>query len=70
MELRRGLENAIISNGKIVNIVSKSYSHIPNELFFKKAEQMLIDSRLDYHRQTINRSDRSFSMDFIIEDNS
>ena len=70
MEPRRGLENAIISNGKIVNIVSKSYGHIPNELFFKKAEQMLIDSRLDYHRQTINRSDRSFSMDFIIEDNS
>lgn len=28
MESRRGLENAIISNGKIVNVVSKSYGHI------------------------------------------
>lgn len=28
---RRGFENAIISNGKIVNVVSKSYGHIPNQ---------------------------------------
>ncbi len=70
MESRRGLENVIISNRKIVNVVSNSYGHIPNELFFKKAEQMLIDADLNYHRQTINRSDRTFSMDFIIEDKS
>lgn len=65
---RRGLENVITSNGKIVNVVSNSYGHITNRLFFKKAEQMLIDSNLSYHKQTINRSDRSFVMDLIIED--
>ncbi len=70
IESRRGLENAIISNGKIVNVVSNSYGHIPNELFFKKAEKMLIDSNLNYHKRTINRSDRSFITDFIIEDNN
>ncbi len=70
IESRRGLENAIISNGKIVNVVSNSYGHIPNELFFNKAEQMLIDSNLKYHKQTINRSDRSFITDFIIENNN
>ncbi len=70
IESRRGLENVIISNGKIVNVVSNSYGHIPNELFFKKAEQMLIDSNLKYHKQTINRSDRSFITDFIIEDDN
>ncbi len=68
IESRRGLENAIISNGKIVNVVSNSYGHIPNELFFKKAEEMLIDSSLNYHKRTINRNDRSFVTDFIIED--
>ncbi len=67
---RRGLENAIISNGKIVNVVSNSYGHIPNELFFKKAEKMLIDSNLKYHKRTINRLDRSFITDFIIEDDN
>jgi len=70
IESRRGLENAIISNGKIVNVVSNSYGHIPNELFFKKAEQMLIDANLKYHKQTINRLDRSFITDFIIEDDN
>jgi hypothetical protein len=68
IQSRRGLENAIISNGKIVNVVSNSYGHIPNELFFNKAEQMLIDADLKYHKRTINRNDRSFITDFIIED--
>lgn len=70
IESRRGLENVIISNGKIVNVVSNSYGHIPNELFFKKAEKMLIDSNLKYYKRTINRSDRSFITDFIIEDDN
>tara|TARA_R110002049_G_scaffold88522_1_gene223272 strand:- start:6108 stop:6944 length:837 start_codon:yes stop_codon:yes gene_type:complete len=68
MDSKRGLEQAILSNGKIVNIVSKSYGHIPNELFFKRAEQMLIDAKLNYHKRSINRMDRSFIIDFIIED--
>ena len=70
MESRRGLENAIISNGKIVNVVSNSYGHVPNELFFKKAEEMLTDARLNYQKRTINRNDRSFITDFIIDDNN
>lgn len=70
MESRRGLENAIISNGKIVNVVSNSYGHIPNQLFFKKAEEMLTDAKLNYHKRTINRNDRSFITDFIIDDKS
>ncbi len=68
MPSRRGLEQAIISNGKIVNIVSNSYGHMPNEEFFTKAEQLVVDSNLHYQKQTINRNDRSFIMDVIIED--
>ena len=68
MESRRGLENAIISNGKIVNVVSNSYGHIPNELFFKKAEQLLKVADLKYRKRIINRNDRSFITDFVIED--
>lgn len=70
MKSRRGFENAIISNGKIVNVVSNSYGHIPNQLFFKKAEEMLTDAKLNSHKRTINRNDRSFITDFIIDDNS
>jgi hypothetical protein len=70
MESRRGLENVIISNGKIVNVVSNIYGHIPNQLFFKKAEEMLSDAQLNYHKRTINKNDRSFITDFIIDDKS
>jgi hypothetical protein len=70
MDSRRGLEHAIISNGKIVNVVSKSYGHIPNELFFKEAENMLVNANLNYHKRTINRADCSFIIDFIIEDDN
>ncbi|MAB38909.1 MAG: hypothetical protein CL528_00570 [Aequorivita sp.] len=70
MESRRGLENVIISNGKIVNVVSNSYGHIPNQLFFKKAEDMLSDAQLSFHKRTINKNDRSFITDFIIDDKS
>ncbi|WP_298535899.1 DUF932 domain-containing protein [uncultured Algibacter sp.] len=70
MESRRGLDNVIISNGKIVNVVSNSYGHIPNPLFFRKAEDMLSNADLNYHKRTINKNDRSFITDFIIEDKS
>ena len=67
---RKGMEQAVVSHGKIVNVVSKRYGHIPNELFFGKAENRVIKTGLEYSRQTINRSDRSFSMDFILTDNT
>ena len=68
MESRKGLDYAIVSNGKIVNVVSKSYGHIPNELFFKKAEELLTQAGLNFLKRTINRNDRSFITDFIIND--
>ena len=70
MPNRKGMEQAIVSNGKIVNVVSKRYGHIPNELFFGKAEARVIKTGLEYRRQTINRLDRSFSMDFILTDST
>lgn len=70
IQSRRGLENVIVSNGKIVNVVSKSYGHIPNELFFPKAEQLLVDANLKYRKRTINRNDSSFVVDFIIENDN
>lgn len=70
MPNRKGMEQAIVSNGKIVNIVSKRYGHMPNELFFGNAEERVIKTGLEYRRQTINRSDRSFSMDFVLTDST
>ncbi|MDR9457862.1 MAG: DUF932 domain-containing protein [Salegentibacter sp.] len=64
---RKGLENAILSNGKLVNVVSSRYGHIPNELFFGKAKQKLEEAGLKFQMQSTNRQDRCFSLDFIID---
>lgn len=70
MPTRKGMEQAVVSHGKIVNVVSKRYGHIPNELFFGKAEARVVKTGLEYRRRTINRLDRSFSMDFILTDST
>lgn len=67
---RRGLDRAIISAGEIVNVVSNSYGHLPNEIFFIEAERKLIEADLSYDIRSINRNNRSFACDFILNDPS
>ena len=57
---RRGLENAIICENQIVNVVSNSYGHLPNEKFFLGVEEKLIDADIYYQQRSINRDNRSF----------
>lgn len=68
MPSRRGLENAIISEGEIVNVVSKSYGHLPNEKFFAEVEAKLIHADVNYKTRSINRENRSFAVDYILDD--
>jgi len=68
MPSRRGLEKAVISNGKIVNVVSDGYAHLPNEKFLNEAERQLIDADVNYKTRSINRDDRSFAVDYILDD--
>lgn len=70
MPSRKGYENAVISAGKIVNIVSDGYGHLPNEKFFLKVEEKLIDANIQYLTRSINRDNRSFCVDYILNDES
>lgn len=65
---RKGLENVIISDGQIVNVVSDSYGHLPNEKFFPELEVKLIDANINYVTRSINRDNRSFAVDYILSD--
>src|SRR5687767_6280748 len=65
---RKGLDFAILSEGEIVNVVSKSYGHLPNEKLFYEAEQKLIDTGINYVTRSINRENRSFAVDYILND--
>jgi hypothetical protein len=66
--VRKGLEQAILSEGQIVNVVSNSYGHLPNQKFFPEVEVKLIDAGMNYLTRSINRDNRSFAVDFILDD--
>ena len=68
MPTRKGYENAIISGGELVNIVSNSYGHLPNEKFFLVVEEQLINAGVEYDTKSINRDNRSFAVDYILND--
>lgn len=70
MPCRRGLERAIISEDQIVNVVSKSYGHLPNENFFYEVESKLLDANIGYITRSINRVNRSFAVDYILSDDN
>lgn len=68
LPVRKGLEKAVISEGQIVNVVSDSYGHLPNERFFYEIEQKLINCDINYVTRSINRDNRSFAVDYILSD--
>lgn len=68
MPVRKGYEQGIISNGKLVNVVSKSYGHLPNEDFFLEAGALLEKADIKFVTRSINRDDRSFAVDYILND--
>lgn len=67
---RKGLSHCIVSNGKIVNAVSSSYGHLPNEKFFLAVEEKLINADIHYTTRSINREDCNFAADYILNDDS
>ena len=68
--VRKGLEQALVSEGQIVNVVSNGYGHLPNEKFFYNVESKLIDAGIQYDVRSINRENRSFAVDYILSDES
>lgn len=66
--VRKGLEKAVVSEGQIVNVVSGSYGHLPNEKFFYSVEEKLINAGIEYKTRSINRENRSFAVDYILQD--
>lgn len=70
MPTRKGLERAIICEDQIVNVVSNSYGHLPNDKFFYEVKSKLIDANIGYVTRSINRDNRSFAIDYILSDDN
>jgi hypothetical protein len=61
------INNVIISNGKIVNLVSDSYGFIKNQDFFGGFEEILKSEHIKYEMVQKNYADRQFTVDYILE---
>lgn len=59
---------AIVSEGKIVSVVSNNYGYMPNDKFFYEVEANLIESDLNYITRSINRDNSHFAVDYILKD--
>ena len=71
---RKGLENFLVvddpknDKGSIVNIVSNQYGFMPNEKLFPLIEDRLDSAGIGYAKRSINRDNRSFAVDYILQD--
>lgn len=63
----RGLENVILSNGKIVNVVSDNYGFISNQDFFGQFEKILDAEHINYTAKYKNVNDTQFVADYFLE---
>lgn len=70
LETLRSKEFAILSNNKIVNVVSPTYAVLRNEDYFLQVEEKLINADIKYKTRSINIDNRQFAVDYILEDDS
>lgn len=55
---------------KAVNVVSPQYGFLPNEVFIPLIEERLDGAGIGYVKQTINRNNIAFAVDYILADES
>lgn len=76
MDVLPKMENLIVvtdpktGRDKVINFTSEKYGFLPNEIFMPIIEQRLSGAGIEYLRQTVNRSNRAFAIDYILEDES
>jgi len=61
------LANAVISNGKLVNVVSDRYALIENQQLYTAVEEKLINADVEYKTSSYNKNDCSFAVDYILD---
>ena len=70
LKTRKGYDNIVVSDGEVVNVCSEKYALLRNEDFFLKVEEkLIIDANItDYTKRSINKDNRSFQVDYILDD--
>lgn len=60
------LANVVISNDKLVNVVSDRYALIENQQLYTAVEERLINADVEYKTSSYNKNDCSFAVDYIL----
>lgn len=60
----------ITRRDKVVNTTSNKYGFLSNEAFMPIIEDRLRGAGIDYIRQTVNRNNTAFAIDYILQDES
>lgn len=60
----------ITQKDKIINAVSNRYGNLPNETFVHLIEERLNGAGIGFSRQSINRGNEAFAIDYILDDDS
>jgi len=68
IKARKGYDKVVVSEGEVVNIVGAGYGHLDNRNFFLKVEEELIEHNIEYITRSINNDNRSFAVDYILND--
>lgn len=66
----KGKENLLVVKDEIVNVVSNQYGFLSNERFYGEIEEKLQDAGITYDRRSLNRGNKSFRVDYILNDES
>lgn len=67
---KKGLEKVLVINGEIINVVSNQWGWLRNEEFFGAIEEKLTGAGISFDRRSINRDNKTFRVDYILNDES
>jgi hypothetical protein len=65
---KKSWKKAIYSNNTLVNMVGKDYSILSNKNFFGEIEKQLKEKDIKVLKRSINRDERAFAVDHILND--
>lgn len=62
------ITDPVTGKDKMINVVSQKYGHLPNEKFVPLIEERLESAGITFMRQSINRNNEAFAIDYILDD--
>lgn len=70
LESRAGIDKLILVDDVVQKVASNDYGLLPNEMFFGEVESKLNDAGINYITRSVNRRNRNFAVDYILDDNN